>query len=63
MATTAQARGRSAKDIPAPPHYHQATQNLDWPPWKMAIGAELAQLDLHKALTVQEPKRVVATTF
>ncbi len=31
MATAAQARGRSAKDAPAPLHYNQATRSPDWP--------------------------------
>jgi hypothetical protein len=53
MATTAQARGRSAKDIPAPPHSHQDTRSRDWTLWKMAVAAELAPLGLRKAFTVQ----------
>ena len=58
MATTAQARGRSAKDIPAPAHYNQATRSPDWPLWKMSIDAELEQLGVRKAFTVQ-PERMV----
>ncbi len=33
MATTAQTRGRSAKDIPAPLYYNQAKRSPDWPLW------------------------------
>ncbi len=49
----AQARGRASKDIPAPLHYTQAPRSADWRLWKMALTAELAQLGVRKAFTVQ----------
>ncbi len=58
LATTAQARGRSANDITAPLHYNPATGSPEWPLWKMAIDAELAQLDSRKASTLR-PRHLV----
>ncbi len=60
MATTAQARGRPAKDIPVPLHYSQANRSPDWPLWKMAIEAALAQL---RNLSRFYPSAWSATTF
>ena len=51
LATTALAAGRSAHQVPVPSHYNMATGSVDWPMWKQAIDAELAQLEVRKAFT------------
>ena len=51
LATTALAAGRTAHEVPVPSHYNMATTSADWPMWKQAIDAELAQLEVRKAFT------------
>ena len=62
MATTAEASGRSAKDIPPPLNYTQAERSKEWQMWQRAIDAELEQLGSRNWATIV-PKRLVGNNL